>query len=367
MRVEVLPNELWLAVFSFLDWDTLDGSIPMVCRTFYHLFLHTPGAEVNIVFPRAPRYTNVGALCITKTPTEKRQIKTMESTIRSLLKSKTLREISIQLGALGLLLWDYDTFLDTSGLSQLFQKAGLQRVRGTIFASNIHPGNRITRLDLNSAHDCMLAKLLENLPHLRAFTLGKYPGPVSDVGISRLARLTCFELHGASSYIGDAGLTCMIAKSNLRRFVLKESSPGITTKTFDALGARQMSLHHLEIGFRIDCDELSDILRLRGKKLKTLRLLFLPKRCVTALIKGGCPKLETLHMGGTILGKHDVKGVLSACPVLREIQANFFTDTMFAAVATAYPSCVVRTRSPQQAAYSRWREHPGLSLVEDSP
>ena len=137
MGVEALPNELWLIVFSFLDWDTLDGSIPAVCRVFYHLFLHTPGAEVNLVFPRAPRYTNIGALCMTKLPTEERQVKAMETTIRSLLESKTLCEISIILGSIDFMVWDYDTFLDTSSLSQLFQKAGIQRIRGIIFWYNI--------------------------------------------------------------------------------------------------------------------------------------------------------------------------------------------------------------------------------------
>jgi len=54
----------------------------------------------------------------------------------------------------------------------------------------------------------------------------------------------------------------------------------------------------------------------------------------------------------------------AGCPRLCDIGGDCFTGPMIEAIVAAYPSCTLRVRAPQQAAYARWQGYPGLSLIE---
>lgn len=349
-----LPEELWLEIFSYLEWWELDGVIPKVCTTFERIVVSTPGAHVQInchTSEQYKRYRNVGSLRIC-------------SDINELIPDivarcgKTLQHLAVRGGPMRWLAGE-------DKLHPLYRCPRLRSLTGRIVVHAIPEGNRLTRITItNTLGDDPFMELIQKTPHLREFimhTTDGFGGPgVSDIGISRLANLTRFELHGRSYRVGDAGLRCVITKSKIRRFAIVGTFPGITSETMGHLRTRGLPLDYFELDHKL---VISPMIRTVGLKLKTLRCVLF-KEVIEALTDGACPRLETLDMGPALLKKREMERLAASCPGLRDISGGFFTDGMIEAIVAAYPSCTLRVRSPQQAAYARWQGYPGLSLIE---
>jgi len=342
-----LPDELWHLIFSYLDWETLDRSIPDVCKAFRTLVFWTPGAHVEINdTERYKLYHIVGSATMLRN-TRREDLAPTVAKWR-----KTLRHFESR---------GFATLLND--MSPLSRSPYLTSLSGRIFSHNVSERNRLTRLEFDNVivTDTQFIAVVERCPHLREMIIGPDTRELSDVGISRLANLTRFELRGVAPRIGDAGLRCMIVKSRLKRFVLTVRSPGITAATLTHLRKNPgPSLEHLEIGYKTP---VSPLLIEAGGRLKTLRCILF-NTVADALACGACPVLETLDIGPNLLTKRDMARVTAGCPMLRDISGGFFTDQMIEAIVHTYPSCTLRVRSPKQAAYSRWQGHPGLSLIE---
>lgn len=344
-----LPNEIWLEIFSHLSFHDLTKVIPNVCTTFERIVMYTAGAHVE-TGGEWRQFHSVGSVLLCQSN---------GGEVSEIVKrhGRTLRHVEIRKG------WDY-YFNPTRGEDEeeaLYRCPRLCSLSGDVSVRCIPEANCITRIYITTPFsDTDLQDLIQKVSHLREFIMNIKTGKVSDVGISRLANLTRFELHGGSTIIGDAGIRCVIVKSKITRFVLTGVFPGVTSATMSHLRIRGISLDYFAIDHKL---VVSPMLRAIGFKLRTIRCILF-KEVVAALADGACPQLETLDMGPVLITRRDMAKLTSGCPRLRDISGDFFTDPMIETIVAAYPSCTLRVRAPQQAAYARWRGYPGLSLIE---